>query len=325
MKVNGYYIFIALLFISMLGISIRFFRGAGNSSVGVAYSRSYNINSERDAIVKHVAVVAGQQVKAGDLLIELNSFDLDLELDRFTTRINTLKSERAEKSKLANSEIAYVKAEQGVEIEKLNSAINQLEAELALNQKLTKEFSNNQDKETDNPIFKRIEALKLQRARIEEAIEIKIDDIQQEKETEITLLDNQVLLLERERSLLVSEKGNLRKIAAADGVIEKVLVKEGEQVSAFTSLLTVNPLRPTTVIGYLVGKKTAPPVGAEVMVRGQENGDLVVSGKVIGYGAVVSLPEILQKSTAVNAFGREFFIEISDKNNFANGERVLIR
>jgi HlyD family secretion protein len=46
---------------------------------------------------------------------------------------------------------------------------------------------------------------------------------------------------------------------------------------------------------------------------------------VIGYGSVAELPEILQKSTAVKAFGREIFIEIGLENNFANGEKVLIR
>jgi HlyD family secretion protein len=46
---------------------------------------------------------------------------------------------------------------------------------------------------------------------------------------------------------------------------------------------------------------------------------------VIGYGSVVQLPLILQKSTAVTGFGREFFVEMDGQNEFATGERVLIR
>jgi hypothetical protein len=134
-----------------------------------------------------------------------------------------------------------------------------------------------------------------------------------------------VRLLEQEREMHLAEKNNLRKVAIVEGVVESIFVKPGEQVDAYSELLSVNPVHPTTVVGYLVGKKNALPIGAEVVVRSYENQKLTASGKVIGYGSVVPLPEILQKSTAVTGFGREFFVEISAQNSFANGERVLIR
>ncbi len=269
-------------------------------------------------------VVPGQQVKAGDVLIELTSFNLDLELSKLQNRITTLKSERAEKAKLAEAEIAYMKAELGIEIEKLNLEINEAEAELSLNKKLTNEFSQ-QTISDENPLRQKIEALKVQRTKYEESISIKRKDILQETATEEYLLDNQVRLLEQEREMLISDKGNLRKLATTDGVVESVFVKAGEQVDAYTALLSVNPVHPTTVIGYLVGKKNTLPIGAEVTVRSYESSQHVSTGKVIGYGSVVQLPLILQKSTAVTGFGREFFIEIDSQNDFANGERVLIR
>jgi HlyD family secretion protein len=325
MRFNWFFVFIAVFFVVMLAINANYFRSAGHSSVGVAYTKGFRISVERAAQVQRVAVVAGQQVKAGDVLVELTSFELDLELDRLQSRIVTLQSERAEKSKLARAEIAYVKAEQGVEIEKINSNIAQLESELELNKKLTSEFTDSKSDEKDNPTYKKIEALKLQRTRYEEAIAIKINDIRQESETEETLLTNQIRLLEKENASLKGEKNNLVKVASSAGLVESVFVKEGEQVDAFTALLSVNPLHPTTVVGYLVGKKSALPVGTEVVVSAQENKSVTASGKVIGYGAMVALPAILQKSTAVTAYGREFFIEISAPNEFANGERVLIR
>lgn len=324
MKFNWFFVFIALFFFGMLAVNMKYFRGTGYSSVGVTYSKGYKINADKSATVKSVAVVPGQQVKVGDVLIELISFNLELELDKLQNRITTLQAERAEKFKLAKSEIAYIKADLGIEIEKIDMAISQTESELALNRKLSKEFSN-QELEEDSPLRLRINALKMQRTRYEEAIKIKISDILQETDTEEQLLDNQVRLLEREREMQLAEKNNLRKVALVDGVVENVFVKPGEQVAAYGELLSVNPVHPTTVVGYLVGKKNALPIGAEVVVRGYENQGLTISGKVIGYGSVVALPEILQKSTAVTGFGREFFVEISAQNSFANGERVLIR
>jgi HlyD family secretion protein len=78
-------------------------------------------------------------------------------------------------------------------------------------------------------------------------------------------------------------------------------------------------------VGYQVGKKESLPVGTKVSVQSYEHSRLSTEGKVIGYGAVVVLPEILQKYPAVKAFGREVFIEISANNGFATGEKVLIR
>lgn len=324
MRFNWFIVFIIIFFIGMLAVNAKYFRGTGTASVGVTYSKGYKINADRSALVKTIAVVPGQQVKVGDVLIELTSFNLELDLDRLENRIATLQAERAEKSKLANSEIAYIKADQGIEIEKLNVAIIQTESELALNKKLSNEFSE-QELNENNPLKQKIDALKLQRARYEEAIKIKIADIQQETNTEERLLDNQVRLLEQERKMHLAEKNNLRKVAIVEGVVESIFVKPGEQVDAYSELLSVNPVHPTTVVGYLVGKKNALPIGAEVVVRSYENQRLTAPGKVIGYGSVVPLPEILQKSTAVTGFGREFFVEISAQNSFANGERVLIR
>jgi HlyD family secretion protein len=75
----------------------------------------------------------------------------------------------------------------------------------------------------------------------------------------------------------------------------------------------------------MMGKKEQPAVGSAVNVTSYENKSIAVNGKVIGFGAVVELPEILQKSTAVKAFGREVFIDIPVQNHFATGEKVLIR
>jgi multidrug resistance efflux pump len=324
MKFNWFFIFIGLVFIGMLALNLTYFRSTGYSSVGITYSKGYKINADKSAQIKSIAVVPGQQVKVGDLLVELTSFDLELEIDKLQSRITTLQSERAEKSKLAQAEIAYIKADLGIEIEKINMTIAQTETELALNKKLSQEFSV-QDINEENPLRQKIDALKLQRMRYEEAIKIKIADILQETDTEEHLLDNQVRLLERERDMHMAEKNSLRKVAIVDGVVEQVFVKPGEQVDAYSELLSLNPVHPTTVIGYLVGKKNTLPIGADVVVRSHENSQLTTTGKVIGYGSVVPLPEILQKSTAVTGFGREFFVEISAQNSFANGERVLIR
>jgi len=327
---NWFYGLIGLMFLGMLYISGRFFKGSGNSSIGITEAKEYRINSEKSSLVKSVYVVPGRQVKAGDALVELTSNELEIDIDKLSNRIIVLKSEQQEKSKLVESEIAYVKAQHGITIEEIDTDIGQLKSRIELNRNLTREFISRNDTTalslSQNPQQTKLNSLQQQKLKHSRAMDIKIEEIRQENTTEQSLLVNQIRLLERELELLLEEKKKLSKFATTEGVVENVYVKEGEQVDAFTPLLSVNPVRPSTVVGYLVGKKfNIPAIGSSVTVSSYDHRSVSVTGKVIGYGSVSELPEILQKSTAVKAFGREVFIEISLENNFANGEKVLIR
>jgi hypothetical protein len=326
MKLNWFYIFIGLLFVSMLFISLKYFKASGHSSIGITYSKEYKINAEKSALIKSIPVIPGKEVKAGDLLVELTSHELEMQIDKLTNNIVSLRSEQSEKNKLADSRIAYAKAEHGIEIENLNSDIVQAESELKLNRKLTTELNGKQDSlANDHPMQMKINALRKQRSRHEEAVAIRVNDIRQGNEADQQALRNQIRLMEHELSILNEERKKLSKYATSDGVVENVFVKDGEQVDAYTPLLSINPIHPLSVVGYMVGKKEMLSLNAEVVVSSYERPRNKISGKVIGYGSVVELPDILQKSTAVKAFGRQIFIEIPAGNGFATGEKVLIR
>lgn len=325
MKVSGFYILISLLFLTMIVVTLKYFGGSGNSFIGVTTVRQHKISTGRSASVRKIFIVPGQQVKAGDLLIELESSDLDVEIEKMENRISILKRDASEKAKLVASEINYVKATHGVELEKIYAELAQSQSELLLNQQLTKTFVAERDTISPAaPLSLKIKGLRQQMAQHEQMVTVRVKDILQKNETEQHIEGNQVILLERELELLKNEKNILSRRCQFDGVIENVYVKEGEQVPSYTSLLSINPVCPSTVIGYLTGRKRDPAINTNVSVTSYEHRHRV-SGKVIGYGSVVQLPEILQKSTAVKAFGREIFIEIDPENELADGEKVLIR
>jgi HlyD family secretion protein len=322
--INWYYILIGILFLAMLIISALFFKGSGVASIGIAQTKAYRINSEKSALVKSVPVVPGMQVKEGELLVELTSQDLEIEIAKLENRIAVLKSERDEKAKLTEAEISYIKAQNSIVQEELDAEILETSSELEMNENLTRDFVSAEKKTSENPLAIKINSLKQQKQKHLLAMDIKIKDVEQETRTEQHLLENQIVLLESELKHLKDEKAKLNKYATASGVVKNVNVKAGEQVDAFTALLEVNPLHPTTVIAYLVGnKKEKFVIGSSVTVSSYDRH--TVTGKVIGYGSVSELPEILQKSTAVKAFGQEIFIEVPQDNQLFNGEKVLIR
>ncbi len=325
-KVNWFYVFIALLLGAMLFISARYFKGNGVASIGLATTQEYKINSEKSALVKAVHAVPGQQVKQGDLLIELSSQELDVQIAKLTNQITALKLERIEKSKLALAQISYIQAQNSIVQEELGVELRQAQSQVKMNDRLAKEFVPSSSDQSESPLVIKIKSLEEQKNKQNEAAEIKIKDVKQISSTEQYVLGNQIELQENELRLLKEANGRLNKYATGPGVIQQVLVKAGEQVSAFTPLMKLNPLHPTMVIVYQVGVSQVKfEIGKEVMVSHYDQPRLQVKGKVIGYGSVMPLPDILQKSTAVKAFGQEVFIELPADNQLANGEKVLVR
>lgn len=325
-KMNWFYLLIALMLVAMLYISGRYFKGSGEAAIGIAQTSEYKVKTEKSALVKSIRIVPGMEVKEGELLVELTSEALEVDIAKLTNRIAVHQSERAEKAKLANAESSYIKAQNGIKIEELDAEILELESEIKMNDALTKDFANDNKTSEDSPMSIKINSLRQQKQRHLEAMNIKIEDVLQESTTEQHLLGNQITLLESELKLLETEKSKLNKYATASGVVKNVYVKPGEQVDSFTPLLEINPIHPTTVVAYLVGKKTTSyGVGKIVKVSSYDQHRNSVQGKVIGYGSVSELPEILQKSTATKAFGQQVFIEIPADNTFFNGEKVLIR
>ncbi|RAW00554.1 HlyD family secretion protein [Pseudochryseolinea flava] len=325
---NWYYVFIGLLFVGMIYISGRYFKGSTSSSVGIASSKEYKINAEKASIVKSVLVVPGQQVKMGDLLMELSSTALDIEIEKLQDRLEVMRGEQQVKAKNVESKIAYIVADEGIVDEELEAEISQTQSEIELNRKLTKAFvKDSVSDDSKSPLQVKINSLREQQRKHQSAVDIKISDLQKDHALDQTQLINQIRLSERELALLLEEKKKLSKYAMNDGVIGNVYIKTGEQVNAFTPLLSVTPLRPAAVVAYLVGPKTSQfDVGSKVTVKayGLQSAN-EVGGKVIGYGSVTELPEILQKSTAIKAFGREVFIEIEGNNELANGQKVLVK
>ncbi len=306
-------------------ITRKLYNGSGKSWVGVAEAKDYTISSEKQATVFSIHVVQGQTIAAGDTLIKLSSLSLVQDIEKLENRIATLQSEKIEKQSLVKSEIELLKSGSAIDVNQLQKEINQAESELTLNKNLTAELKLNTNQSQISPLEEKVNALKAEITLRSQSLQIKIQDLTVKNTTDQSLLLNQIRLFQNELSLMRKEKLGLVKVASADGVVESIPVKQGEEVDSYTNLLSILPKSPTSVIGYLQAEKDNPAIGTKVQLQGYEARWKTVEGKVIGYGAITALPEILQKSTAVKAFGKEIFIEMPAQNNFSTGEKLLIR
>lgn len=329
-KVSGFYVFTAALFIGMLFVNFKFFKGSSRTNIGITDAKVYKISSEKPGLIKNIMVVPGQEIKVGDLLVKMENNLLEVEIIKLQTKIAAMIKEKEEKATLVQSKIEYLQAEGGIKIEEFNSEIEQIKSELELNQKLTQQFTptntSNLNANEISPQNLKIESLQQKGKLYNQAIHIKIKELLKDNSAELMVLENEIDLKERELELLLAEKRKLNKYATFSGVVESVFIKPGEQVEAFAPIISINPIHPSSVVGFMVGARAREiPIGAKVTISSYDKKHITTTGEVIGFGGVTELPELLQKATAVKAFGREVFIKIPENNQFATGEKVMIK
>tara|TARA_R110000868_G_scaffold259361_3_gene517192 strand:+ start:22675 stop:23667 length:993 start_codon:yes stop_codon:yes gene_type:complete len=328
-SLNSFYLFIAVLFVGLLTINNRYFKGS-SSFLGVTYSKDYKINAEKSAIIDFVHVVPGQTVKPGDLLIELTSQELTLEIQKLQKEVELLTSEKEEKQKLLESELKLLESEKRIITNDINSEIALIQNKIDLNQSLSIELFKNRNtlvpRDSLTALSLKIRSIRDKGLLEIEAVNIKEQDIRQDHQFDQSQIQSRIELTQQELDWKLDEDQRLNKYATFAGVIENVYVKQGEQIEAFSSVVSINPLHPSSAVGYLVGKKDRDKnLGESVSIFSLEHNELYAVGRIIGFGSVVELPEILQKSTSVKAFGLEVFIEIPEKNSLPVGEKIIVK
>ncbi|HBZ37873.1 MAG TPA: hypothetical protein DF712_08960 [Balneola sp.] len=324
-RINSFYVFIFLAFVTLMTVNSFYFKGS-SSFLGVTYAKAYKINAEKSGIIEALYVVPGQEVQKGDKLIEVESPQLNLDIQKLRKEIELFESEKKEKKALLNSKIKLLESEKSILKGEIENDIRLIQNEIDLNNKLAQTIS--KDIPTDS-----LTALKLQIKSIREkgnlelqGLDIRILDLKQEDEFDQSQIQSKIELANEELEWKLREETRLNKFATFSGVIENVYVKEGEEVEAFTSLVSINPKHPTSVVGYLVGKKERDrELGEIVTVKSLEQPNLQIQGKIIGFGAVVKLPQIMEKDNSLTTFGLEIFIEIPEENPLVVGEQIIVK
>lgn len=137
----------------------------------------------------------------------------------------------------------------------------------------------------------------------------------------------QVDILDTKREIEVIERRmrNLFVFAEVEGSVGTVNFKDGEKAPSFATLLTLVPLNPSYVNGYVnENLQSSVEVGQTVDVYSTSG--QTVQGKVTSVGArIVPIPERLLRIQTLPAWGREVVVKIPDENKFLLGEKVTVR
>ncbi len=328
-KINSFYVFVAVLFVGLLAINNEYFKGS-SSFLGVTYSKIYNINTEKPAIIKATHVVPGQTVQPGELLVELESPELSLEIRQLKKELEIYLSQREEQEKLMESKLELLRSQKRIIQTEIDNEAKLIEQRIKLNRSITDSILQQQNtKETHDSLstFRfEIKSIRQKGALELESLNIKIADLKQDHSFDRSQLEAQIELTQQALEWKMEQAEKLNKYATFPGVIESVYVKPNEQVQEFTPLISINPVHPSSAVGYLVGKKERDKrLGEKVTIRSLEHPELETSGSIIGFGSVVLLPEILQNTTTIQTFGLEVFIEIPQNNKLPVGEKIIVK
>ena len=133
------------------------------------------------------------------------------------------------------------------------------------------------------------------------------------------ILDTEIIQYEKENDRLSIH-------APSDGLIGSVSCKEGENISAFSTLMNFYKHNPTLVKGYVHESMILEvKVGDELEVSSSLHPDVKIKGIVFGLGSrIVEIPERLRKIAEYKTYGREVLIKIPEENDFLQKEKVLL-
>ncbi|WP_413582303.1 DUF3616 domain-containing protein [Bdellovibrio sp. HCB288] len=129
----------------------------------------------------------------------------------------------------------------------------------------------------------------------------------------------------KEMVLIEGRMKNLFVFAEVDGAVGAVNFKNGEKAPAFAPLITLVPLNPTYVNGY-INENLSSTLKVGQVVEVNSAGGKVTRGSVVSIGSrIVQIPERLLRIQTLAAWGREVVIKIPRNNEFLLGEKVFVQ
>ncbi|NUO02399.1 MAG: efflux RND transporter periplasmic adaptor subunit, partial [Saprospiraceae bacterium] len=255
MRFNVLYIFWIAALLGLFWIKNSFERQNVNAFFGAAETDERDLSFDHPVWVTNIYVEPGKQVQRGDTLMRLYRTDLDNEIAERLAAIRQIQLERAAQNNSLDNEIALLKAKQIAEASELRAEVVVEESEAQIQKQLRQIVAERQGIATaatpDN-------LQTAQRAAVEEVIrqskeplyrEIRLLEVQ--KKDNLALEAARTQQLRSEIAALEDEKSRLVLVSPIDGFIDNLSALEGETVDAHTTLVSINPVKPTKVRGFI--------------------------------------------------------------------------
>ena len=327
-KINILYwlIFPALIY-GIVKISQTFSHQA-DTFYGFAENKETQITLEHAVAVNRIAVTQGQFVKKGDVLMEVTRTELDLKISDVVHNISELEAQNHINRAELQSNINRLKALRTGKVSDIQSRIQGIEAEIALNGLLVKDLSSIKISESaaiNNPNTLKINALKEELRLVVQPLDVEIAHFEHELQA-ANPMQEEIKRLRNQQTFFSNEQKKLIINAPTDGLVGFIPCKEGENIASFNTLISFYEQSPNLVIGYVHESLVVQvKVGDSLNVVSSLHPTEMCRGKITGLGyRIVEIPERLRKIPEVKTYGREVLIAIPKINSFLQKEAVVL-
>jgi multidrug resistance efflux pump len=331
MKSKLFYIFIilaagSLLVVSFLSVNKK------EAIVAVVESQKTAISYRKPVTVKSIYVNAGQQVKKGDLLLEVDRPDLSFENEKLLNQKEKTIKEKDVLQSSYRSKIDLLKIEEEGKIQRLDAEIEQLESKMKLNQALRDNLSALSSNRTDttdpnlmDPDSLIWQSLHNQKEQIEQLYSSDRKRLAINLKENISLTELEIELIEREIGELQVERDQLKKYAPFSGTVGNINAQLDEIVAPYQTIISLYELQPSLIKAFInVSSQYVVEPGDNVLIESSTR-DYNTAGKVLEIGArIVGYQDPSRPLNAPELLGREIFIELPEENSFLYGEQVFV-
>ncbi len=295
---------------------------------GFAENKQTEISHNRSVLISKIHVKNGQEIKQGDLLIEVIDEDINLKIGELEIEKNAIDVNSESEIQEIRNNINQIQTIRNAEIVEIKSDIIELEKEIALNKSLYEGLKTivNNEKKYQSPDNIKLAYLKENLNNVEAALLREVSEQNQmlNSVTKPGQLKSKSITAELDHYKMIEE--HLSIYAPFDGLVGTVSCKEGENISSYSSLLDLYKHNPTQVKGFVHESMILEvAIGDKLEVASTLHTNNRVMGEVIGLGSrIVEIPERLRKMADFKTYGREIVIEIPADNRFLQKEKVSL-
>lgn len=296
---------------------------------GFAENKETELNQDQPVLIHEIFVTPGQEVREGQLLMEVQQADINFKLDNIGHDLEQLNIVTQQQKQALQNRIDQLKAEKTSSVAEIEGEINELETTISYNQNLLKDLNSIDDEniiQKNGPNAVKLAALR-ERLKVEiEPLNIEIQQLENELAVIKTPAQVQQQRLKNELDYYKKEQQKLSIYAPMDGLVGNVFCKKGENISAFATLLNFYEQNPTIVKGYVHESLILEVnVGDSLRISSILQPLHQIEGEVIGMGSrIVEIPERLRKIPDIRTYGREVLIKIPSANPFLQKEKVIV-
>lgn len=329
-KVNIFIVFLIIIGI-VLFIASLIYKKQSDAIVAEVDPQRFAVSFQKAVKIKAIHVIPGEEVKEGELLLEVERPDLMYDIDKATNDLNSFLQQKEMFMANINSRIQLTNLEMFSEMQNLEEELVQLTTQYEQNKEIMSSLESvdilsDSTGVYQNALETRMDYLIKKQNQQEIIYSQMIKQLQEKKENEINIFDLRIEQQLKELEHFKSEANYLKNFAPVAGTIGDVYRQMGELIPPYTTIMSIYEKNPSIIKAYMNEKnKYNIHLNDQVMVE-SGNRDYSIEGKVVEIGSrIVSYPSRLLIFQDFKMWGQEIFIEIPRENQFLNGEKVFVR